>query len=167
MKENRVKTSEPGQRVIFCQHPFEKLGQCHLLEYIMIKMCSLEKFFYPKFSGRICRLKVFFWPPPIPAIFGLNMIHIWNPGQYIVISNYHFKEDVSEYSGHVIALVKPVQPSTADLREEHELVRLWWQEYKRLCGDEEKVGMERMVVLPWPEVGDWEDDVERVGGRKG
>ena len=97
------------------------------------------------------------------------MIHIWNPGQYIVISNYHFKEDVSEYSGHVIALVKPVQPSTADLREEHELVRLWWQEYKRLCGQEGKVGMERMVVvvLPWPEVGDWEDDVERVGGRKG
>ena len=88
------------------------------------------------------------------------MVHIWNPGHY------HFKEDVSEYSGHVIALVKPVQPSTADLREEHELVRLWWQEYKRLCGDEEKVGMERMVVLPWPEVGDWEDDVERVGGRK-
>ena len=126
-------------------------------------MYFLEKFLYPKFSGRICRLKVFLWPPPIPAIFGLNMVHIWNPG------NYHFKEGVSEYSGHVIApLVKPVQPSTADLREEHELVRLWWQEYKRLCGEEGKVGMERMVVvvLPWPEVGDWEDDVERVGGRK-
>ena len=23
-----------------------------------------------------------------------------------------------------------------------------------------------VVVLPWPQVGDWEDDVERVGGRK-
>ena len=127
----------------------------------MIKIYFLEKFFYPKFSGRICRLKVFFWPPPIPAIFGLNMVHIWNPGHY------HFKEDVSEYSGHVIApLVKPVQPSTADLREEHELVCLWWQEYKRLCGEEGKVGMERIFVLPWPEVGGWEDDVERVGGRK-
>ena len=80
----------------------------------------------------------------------------------IIISKKMFLKN----SGHVIALVKPVQPSTADLREEHELVRLWWQEYKRLCGDEEKVGMERMVVLPWPEVGDWEDDVERVGGRK-